>query len=93
LIAGNTRGFLTAYLFGSCAKNQDLDIYSTIVIADMNDFEKFDLKVRLMMLASPFDKRSEPRPLLKSDLNSDNPFAYESMRTGIEIKTTQTHSG
>lgn len=94
-IAGNTQGFVTAYLFGSYAKNlqtPDSDIDIAIVIEDLKDSEKFDLQVRLMMLASQFVTRIEPHPLSKSDINSDNPFVYEIMRTGIEIKATQTHS-
>lgn len=95
-VAGTTLGFVTAYLFGSYAKNlqtPDSDIDIAIVIEDLKDSEKFDLQVRLMMLASQFDTRIEPHPLSKSDLNSGNPFAYEIMRTGIEIKTVETHSG
>jgi hypothetical protein len=81
-------------LFGSCAKNlQNQDRNIDNAIEDMKDSEKFDLQGRLMMLASQFETRIEPHPLSKSDLNSGNPFIYESMRTGIEIKTTQTNSG
>ena len=94
--AGKTPGFVTAFLFGSYSKKlqtPDSDIDIAIVIEDLKDSEKFDLQVRLMMLASQFDSRIEPHPLSKCDLNSDNPFVHEIMRTGIEIKATQTHSG
>ena len=39
-----------------------------------------------MMLASEIDTRIEPYPISKQDLISNNPFATEIYKTGIEIK-------
>jgi len=89
VIANKTPGFVTAYLFGSYAKNNqkvksDIDI--ALVIDNLNDSDKFDLQVQFMLIASKFDTRIEPHPLSRQDLTSDNPFVYEIMKTGIEIK-------
>ena len=87
-VANQTPGFVTAYLFGSFAKNSqkpDSDIDIALVIDNLNDSDKFDLQVQLMLLAANFDSRIEPQPLSKQDLNLDNPFVFEIKRTGIEI--------
>jgi hypothetical protein len=46
------------------------------------------MQVRLMMIASQIDSRIEPHPISKQELNSNNPFAIEIRRTGIELKVT-----
>lgn len=87
-VADNTPGFVKAYLFGSYAKNKqtsESDIDIALVIDNLNDVDKFDLQVQLMLLASKFDTRIEPHPFSSSDLVSDNPFVYEIKKTGIEI--------
>jgi len=89
IVAKQTPGFVTAYLFGSFAKNNqrtESDIDIALIIDDLKDSEKFDVQVQLMLLASKFDSRIEPHPLSKQDLISDNPFFYEIRTTGIEIK-------
>lgn len=91
-IASHTPGFVTAYLFGSYAKNKERiesDIDIALVIDNLQDADKFDLQVQLMLTASKFDTRIEPHPISKLDLNSDNPFAYEIKKTGIEIEITK----
>jgi predicted nucleotidyltransferase len=88
-VSHQTPGFVTAFLFGSYAKNKqrpESDIDIALVINNLKDSEKFDTQVQLMLLASKFDSRIEPHPLSSDDLTSDNPFVHEIKRTGIEIK-------
>ena len=87
-VANQTPGFVTAYLFGSFAKNSqrpESDIDIALIIDNLKDSDKFDTQVRLMLLASRFDSRIEPHPLSKQDLISDSPFVHEIMKTGIVI--------
>ncbi|HPB01774.1 MAG TPA: nucleotidyltransferase domain-containing protein [Bacteroidales bacterium] len=88
-VSVQTPGFVTAYLFGSYAKgNQhaDSDIDIALIIENLQDSDKFDIQVQLMLLASKFDLRIEPHPLSLNDLESDNPFVYEIKKTGIELR-------
>lgn len=87
-VANQTPGFLTAYLFGSYAKNNqnaESDIDIALIIDNLKDSDKFDIQVQLMLLASKFDSRIEPHPLSKQDLISESPFVHEIKKTGIEI--------
>lgn len=89
-VAEQYAGFITAYLFGSYATNNqqsESDIDIALVLENLNDEERFDTQVQLMLLASQFDTRIEPHPLSKQDLLSNRPFVAEIKRTGIEIKT------
>lgn len=83
-------GLVAAYLFGSYARNNyraESDIDIALVIDHLTDSDRFDTQVRLMMIASQFDSRIEPHPISKQDLfSSDNPFAAEILKTGIEFK-------
>lgn len=82
-------GLISAYLFGSYAKNKqqsDSDIDVALVIDNLSDNDRFDTQVRLMVLASQIDNRIEPHPISKQDLFSNNPFAVEILRTGIKLK-------
>lgn len=82
-------GLISAYLFGSYAKNKqqsDSDIDVALVIENLSDNDRFDTQVRLMVLASQIDNRIEPHPISKQDLISNNPFAVEILRTGIKLK-------
>lgn len=88
-VAKQTPGFVTAYLFGSFAKNNqrpESDIDIALIIDNLKDSDKFDIQVQLMLLAAKFDSRIEPHPLSKHDLFSDNPFIHEIKKTGIEIR-------
>jgi len=88
-IAAQNPEFIKAYLFGSYAKgNQkiDSDIDLALVFNHIDDKDKFDLQVQLMLQASEFDIRIEPHPISREDFYSPNPFAAEIRRTGIEIK-------
>ncbi|OFX21407.1 MAG: DNA polymerase subunit beta [Bacteroidetes bacterium GWA2_31_9b] len=89
LIKKNHKGIKRAILFGSYAKNnkrQDSDIDIALIFDKLNDNDKFDLQVQLMLLASQIDSRIEPHPISKEDFNSNSPFVIEIKRTGIEIK-------
>ena len=88
-VASQTPGFVTAYLFGSYAKNNqnpDSDIDIALIIDNLSDSDKFDVQVQLMMLASKFDLRIEPHPLSSHDFVSGTPFIHEIRKTGIEIR-------
>jgi len=88
-IAKQNPRFVKAYLFGSYARQKDKpesDIDIALVIENLNDNEKFDLQVQLMLLATKFDSRIEPHPVSSNEFNSINPFIAEIKRTGIEIE-------
>ena len=87
-VAKNNMGLITTYVFGSYAKNKERiesDIDIALILEDIPDNNKFDLQVQLLLMASQFDFRIEPHPFSKQDFISDNPFAMEIKRTGIEI--------
>ena len=76
-----------AYVFGSYAKGTftgDSDIDIAIVFNDLKD--RFSTQVKLLMLTTKFDTRIEPHPIDKKDFNMNNPFVYEIMKSGIEMK-------
>lgn len=88
-VAKQNNQLIKAYLFGSYAKQTDRaesDIDIALVIKNLNDDEKFDLQVQLMLVASDFDMRIEPHLISDDDFNSENPFVAEIKRTGIEIE-------
>jgi len=85
-------GLISAFLFGSYAKGKqqsDSDIDVALVIDNLSDNDRFDIQVKLMLLASQIDNRIEPHPISKQDLNSNNPFAVEIRRTGIQLRVKQ----
>lgn len=87
-VANQTQGFVTAYLFGSYARNNqrpESDIDIALIIDNLQDSDKFDIQVQLMLLASQFDSRIEPHPISSQELTSDNPFVAEIRKTGKEI--------
>ena len=89
LVAKQNNQLIKAYLFGSYAKQTDRpdsDIDVALIINNLSDDEKFDLQVQLMLVASDFDMRIEPHLISDEDFNSENPFAAEIKRTGIEIE-------
>lgn len=93
-VAKQNPNLVTAYLFGSYAQGKqrvESDIDIALIIEHLNDNEKFDMQVQLMLLASQFDIRIEPHLLSMEDLYSSNPFAAEVKRTGIEIKPRTTN--
>jgi len=87
-IAKENPRILKAFLFGSYARNlnkpnSDIDI--AIVVKDLSDNEIFDLQVQLLLLASKYDSRIEPHIISNKDLETNNPFVFEILKTGIEI--------
>jgi len=87
-IAKENPRILKAFLFGSYARNlnkpnSDIDI--AIVVKDLSDDEIFDLQVQLLLLASKYDSRIEPHIISNKDLETNNPFVFEILKTGIEI--------
>ncbi len=91
LIRQKYSGIKKAFLFGSYAKgtsNQDSDIDLVLIFNELDDSERFDIQVQLMLMASQIDSRIEPHPISFSNLNSGNPFVEEILNTGIEIKTS-----
>jgi predicted nucleotidyltransferase len=88
-IASQNKNLVKAYLFGSYAKMTDTqysDIDLALIIDGVDDNERFDLQVQLMLLASDFDIRIEPHPISGKDFTVNNPFAAEIIKTGIEIE-------
>ncbi|OFX32317.1 MAG: hypothetical protein A2X08_03795 [Bacteroidetes bacterium GWA2_32_17] len=88
LIKHSHKGIEKVILFGSYAKNnerQDSDIDIALIFDKLNENDKFDMQVQLMMLASKVDTRIEPHPFSKADYNSNTPFINEIKKTGIEI--------
>ena len=82
-------GLISAFIFGSYANGKqrlESDIDVALVIDNLSDIDRFDTQVRLMLLASRIDNRIEPHPISALDINSNNPFAVEIRRTGIELK-------
>jgi uncharacterized protein len=88
-VAKNQPGLISAFIFGSYAKNTqqlDSDIDVALVIDNLPDNDRFETQVKLMMIASKIDNRIEPHPISKQDLISNSPFALEIRKTGIELK-------
>lgn len=88
-VAEHFQGLTKVYLFGSFAKNKqvvDSDIDIAFIMNNLEDSERFEMQVQLLILASEFDTRIEPHPISNKDFNSQNPFAYEIKKTGIEIE-------
>lgn len=88
LIRTRYSGIVKVYLFGSYAKckfTEDSDIDLALIFNELDDANRFDTQVQLMLLASQIDSRIEPHPISKVDFNSGNPFVTEIRRTGIEV--------
>jgi uncharacterized protein len=85
-------GLISAFLFGSFAKNNqrsESDIDIALIFDDLSDSDRFNLQVKLMMIASKIDTRIEPHPISKHDLLTNNPFVMEIKRTGIELPVSK----
>ncbi len=88
-VAEQNTGLIKAYLFGSYAKKVDRegsDIDLALIIDNLEDDDRFDLQVQLMLMASDFDIRIEPHPISNKNFNFNNPFVAEILKTGIEIE-------
>ena len=87
-------GLVSAFLFGSYAKNNqrsESDIDIALIFDDLSDSDRFNLQVKLMMIASKIDTRIEPHPISKQDLLTNNPFVMEIKRTGIQLKVLKSN--
>jgi len=87
-IAKDNPRILKVFLFGSYARQlnkPDSDIDIALVVKNLTDDEIFDLQVQLLLLASKFDSRIEPHLISNKDLETNNPFVLEILKTGIEI--------
>jgi predicted nucleotidyltransferase len=76
----------TAYIFGSFARgnvNQSSDIDLAIVLNKLSN--PFEMEVKSMTLRSTYETIIEPHLFDQTDFSPSNPFAYEIMKTGIEI--------
>ncbi len=88
LIHDRYSSFENAYLFGSFAKGeqgQDSDIDLALIFKNLEDSERFNIQVQLMLLAAQIDSRIEPHPISSKDFYSNNPFVIEIQNTGIKI--------
>ncbi len=88
LIKENFSDIERVYLFGSYAKGKstdDSDIDVALIFTNLDDSERFDIQVQLMMLAAQIDSRIEPHPISHDDFDSGNPFVVEIKKTGIEV--------
>ncbi len=76
----------SAYIFGSYSKdsyNADSDIDLAVILKNCKN--TFDTQVELMKLRRNFDLRLEPHPFSEKDLNGNDPFLSEVLKTGIRI--------
>jgi predicted nucleotidyltransferase len=76
------------YLFGSYVKGKltdDSDIDIALIFTNLDDSNKFNIQVQLMMLAAQIDTSIEPHPFSLDDFNTGNPLMIEIRKTGIEI--------
>ena len=75
-----------AYLFGSYAKGtnrEESDIDIAIIFKELSD--AVDMQIKLMKLRRKFDVRIEPHPFDEKDLEENNPFLNEILKTGISL--------
>ncbi len=76
-----------AFIFGSYAKGKnhiDSDIDIALVVPNVPDI--IDFQIQLMVYRRDFSIDIEPHPINEIDFNVSNPFAYEILHTGIELK-------
>ena len=67
-VAENNPGLYASILFGSFARGteqKDSDIDIAFIFDDFKEKDKFDLQTNLLVLATNFDTRIEPHPILK----------------------------
>jgi len=79
-----------AYLFGSYAKGnprEDSDLDVCFFSDYFEDKWVIDIGVELLRIAEKYNKiiEIEPHTFATSELNDDNPFIQEILRTGIEL--------
>ena len=86
LVSEQKLDLFQVYLFGSYAKNKqnpDSDIDVAVVFQNLEN--RLEMQLNLMKWRRKFDLSIEPHPFNKSDFNINNPFAYEIIKTGINL--------
>jgi hypothetical protein len=78
------------YLYGSYAQNTqrwDSDVDLCFFLNNFNAWQSVDIGIELLGMTRNYDPRIciEPRVFPVSELNNDNPFVKEVVRTGLEI--------
>lgn len=94
-VANQEPGLVSAFLFGSYATNKqrnESDIDVALVIENLSDCDRFDMQIRLMLLASNIDTRIEPHPISQQEFISNNQFAVEIRKTGIQLKVKKNQT-
>jgi uncharacterized protein len=87
-VSGKTPVLTDAFLFGSYAKLEqkpDSDIDIALIFENLNENDKFDVQVNLLLLAAQFDSRIEPHPLSKNEFRSNSPFVHEILKNGKRL--------
>jgi predicted nucleotidyltransferase len=79
-----------AYLYGSYARGtqrKDSDIDICFFSESFDSIRSVDIISRLLGIARQYNRDIyiEPRGLPTSELNNDNPFVKEILRTGLEL--------
>lgn len=77
---------IDAYIFGSYAKDsfgEESDIDLAIILKNCRN--TFDTQVDFMKMRRNFDLRIEPHPFREKDINDNDPFLSEVLKTGIRI--------
>ncbi|MDR1079963.1 MAG: nucleotidyltransferase domain-containing protein [Deltaproteobacteria bacterium] len=75
-------------LFGSVAKGSARKVSDTdiaVFFSDLGDRDEFDVNVELILLTYGFKAGIEPLVFTVSDIDDDNPFVKEILKTGLEI--------
>jgi predicted nucleotidyltransferase len=76
-----------ALLFGSFAKgtnhtHSDIDV--AVVVKDIDNL--FDMQVNLMHLRNDNNLLIEPHPFREKDFDANDPFVYEILSSGVELR-------
>jgi len=77
-----------AYLFGSYAKgtaNEMSDVDVCFFFRDYGGKERVDIGILLLKIASDYKAYFEPLVFETSDIQQNNPFVNEILRTGLEL--------
>lgn len=85
-LAKNDFAIEKAYIFGSFTKgnyHKDSDIDLAIVLNNFSN--SFDMEVKSMTLRRKIETIIEPHLFDQTEFNASNPFAYEILKTGLEI--------
>jgi len=75
-----------SFLFGSFSKRnatEESDIDIALILPAVSD--SFKIQLELMRIRRKVDLRIEPHVFSVDDFNSNNPFAFEIMKTGVKI--------